>query len=154
MDLRASAETLRYRPNRWTLFGPIAPALDMTDEERRNSLSRISEAKRLQLTDGQHIFREHESGDAAYVVLDGQVAIYKITDKGDQILATLGKGAMFGEMALIDNQARMASAKSIGQSLILVVTRDAFLKRMSGLDPFTRGLIKILAENIRTIQSQ
>jgi CRP/FNR family transcriptional regulator, cyclic AMP receptor protein len=123
------------------------------EEDRRSSLSRISEAKRLQLADGQHIFREHESGDAAYVVLDGQVSIYRNTEKGEHVLATLGKGAMFGEMALIDNQTRMASAKSIGNSLILVVTRDAFMKRMSSLDPFTRGLIKILAENIRTIQN-
>jgi len=123
------------------------------ESERRHSLSRINEAKRLQLKDGQHIFREHESGDAAYVVLEGQVAIYKIGEKGEQILATLGKGAMFGEMALIDNQVRMASAKAItNDTLILVVTRDNFIKRMSALDPFTRGLIKILAENIRTVQ--
>ena len=123
------------------------------EDDRRSTLSRISDAKRLQLSDGQHIFREHESGDAAYVILDGQVAIYRTGEKGEQMLATLGKGAMFGEMALIDNQTRMASAKSIGNSQILVVTRDAFLKRMSSLDPFTRGLIKILAENIRTIQN-
>jgi len=123
------------------------------EDERRSTLSRISDAKRLQLIDGQHVFREHESGDAAYVVLDGQIQIYRNTEKGEHMLATLGKGAMFGEMALIDNQARMASAKSIGNSMILVVTRDAFLKRMSSLDPFTRGLIKILAENIRSIQN-
>ena len=122
-------------------------------DERRTSISRINEAKRLQLTDGQHIFRERETGDAAYVVLDGQVAIYKLTDKGEHILATLGKGAMFGEMALIDNQARMASAKAVGPASILVVTRDAFVKRMTALDPFTRGLIKILADNIRSIQN-
>jgi len=122
-------------------------------DERRTSISRINEAKRLQLTDGQHIFRERETGDAAYVVLDGQVAIYKLTDKGEHILATLGKGAMFGEMALIDNQVRMASAKAVGPASILVVTRDAFVKRMTALDPFTRGLIKILADNIRSIQN-
>jgi CRP/FNR family transcriptional regulator, cyclic AMP receptor protein len=125
----------------------------MSEDERRSTVSRISDAKRLQMVDGQHIFREHESGDAAYVVLEGQVTIYRAGERGDEVLATLGKGAMFGEMALIDNQVRMASAKSIGNSLILVVTRDAFLKRMSSLDPFTRGLIKILAENIRTIQN-
>ena len=127
----------------------------MTEEDdRRQTISRINDAKRLQLNEGQHVFREHESGDAAFVVLDGKVAIYKITDQGELILATLGKGAMFGEMALIDNQSRMASAKAIdGNASVLVVTRDAFKKRMDALDPFTRGLIKILAENIRTIQA-
>jgi CRP-like cAMP-binding protein len=48
----------------------------------------------------------------------------------------------------------MASAKAIeGPATVLVVTRDAFKKRMDTLDPFTRGLIKILSENIRTIQN-
>ncbi len=123
------------------------------EEDRRQTISRINDAKRLQLNEGQHVFRERESGDAAFVVLDGKIAIYKITDQGEHILATLGKGAMFGEMALIDNQARMASAKAFeGNASVLVVTRDAFKKRMDALDPFTRGLIKILAENIRTIQ--
>lgn len=125
----------------------------MAEEERRQSVSRITEAKRIQVGEGQHVFREHESGDAAFVVLDGKICIYKTTDQGEHVLATLGKGAMFGEMALIDNQARMASAKAFeGQATVLVVTRDAFKKRMDMLDPFTRGLIKILTENIRTIQ--
>jgi CRP-like cAMP-binding protein len=127
----------------------------MSEEERRQTVtpSRINDAKRIQVSEGQHVFRERESGDAAFVVLDGKIAIYRTTEQGDQILATLGKGAMFGEMALIDDQARMASAKAIeGQATVLVVTRDAFKKRMEALDPFTRGLIKILTENIRTIQ--
>jgi len=125
----------------------------MAEEERRQSVSRITEAKRIQVGEGQHVFREHESGDAAFVVLDGKICIYKTTDQGEHVLATLGKGAMFGEMALIDNQARMASAKAFeGQATVLVVTRDAFKKRMDMLDPFTRSLIKILTENIRTIQ--
>jgi len=127
----------------------------MAEDERRHTVtpSRINDAKRMQVGEGQHVFRERESGDAAFVVLDGQIAIYKTTDTGDQLLASLGKGAMFGEMALIDDQLRMASAKAIdGPATVLVVTRDAFKKRMDVLDPFTRGLIKILTENIRTIQ--
>ena len=128
----------------------------MSEEERRQTVtpSRINEAKRIQVNEGHHVFRERESGDAAFVVLDGKIQIYRTADTGDQVLATLGKGAMFGEMALIDNQVRMASAKAIeGQATVLVVTRDAFKKRMEALDPFTRGLIKILSENIRTIQN-
>ena len=125
----------------------------MSEDERRQSVSRINDAKRMQLAEGQHMFREHESGDAAFVVLDGKISIYRTTGQGEVVLATLGKGAMFGEMALIDNQTRMASAKAVeGPATVLVVTRDAFQKRMDALDPFTRGLIKILADNIRAIQ--
>lgn len=126
-----------------------------SEDERRSTVSRIGEAKRQPFKEGQHIFREHETGDAAYVVLDGHVQIYRVTEAGEQPLAVLQKGAMFGEMALIDNSLRMASAKIIdGPAELLVVTRDVFQKRISGLDPFTRGLIKILAENIRNVQSK
>src|SRR4051812_44672679 len=100
----------------------------MAEDERRHTVtpSRINDAKRMQVSEGQHVFRERESGDAAFVVLDGKIAIYKATDTGDQLLASLGKGAMFGEMALIDDQVRMASAKAIdGPATVLVVTRDA-----------------------------
>jgi len=127
----------------------------MAEQDRRQSItpSRIEEAKRMAVNEGQHVFRERETGDAAFVVLDGKIAIYKTIDTGDHVLAVLGTGAMFGEMALIDDQARMASAKAVeGPATVLVVTRDAFKKRMDTLDPFTRGLIKILSENIRTIQ--
>lgn len=125
----------------------------MSEDDRRQPVGRITEAKRLQINEGQHVFRERESGDAAFVILDGKIQIYRVAETGEHVLATLGKGAMFGEMALIDNQARMASAKAVeGNATVLVVTREAFRKRMDLLDPFTRGLIKILSENIRTIQ--
>ena len=69
------------------------------------------------------------------------------------MLATLAKGAMFGEMALIDDDVRMASAKAVdGSAELLVVSRAMFQKKMDGLDPFTRGLIKILADNVRNAQ--
>ena len=57
---------------------------------------------------------------------------------------------MFGEMALIDNEPRMASARATdGNVELLVVARDTFQRKLSSLDPFTRGLIKILAQNVR-----
>jgi hypothetical protein len=47
----------------------------------------------------------------------------------------------------------MASAKAVdGPTELLVVSRVMFQKKMDGLDPFTRGLIKILADNVRNAQ--
>lgn len=125
----------------------------MNDADRSNSSSRISEANRQHFNEGQHVFREGEVGDSAFIVFDGTIAIYRLTDEGEQVLATLAKGAMFGEMALIDDDVRMASAKAVdGSADLLVVSRAMFQKKMDGLDPFTRGLIKILADNVRNAQ--
>ena len=57
---------------------------------------------------------------------------------------------MFGEMALIDNKPRMAKAKAInGPVELLIVSKANFQKKMEQLDPFTRGLIKFMAEIVR-----
>ena len=122
------------------------------DRPRRNR-SRISEANRQHYNDGQHIFREGEVGDSAFIVFDGNVAIYRLTEDGEEHLATLAKGAMFGEMALIDDDVRMASAKAVdGAAELLVVSKVIFQKKLNGLDPFTLGLIKILSDNVRNVQ--
>ena len=125
----------------------------MSDAGRSESSSRIIEANRQHFNEGQHIFREGETGDSAFIVLDGTIAIYRLTEEGEQVLATLAKGAMFGEMALIDGDTRMASAKAVDRAaVLLVVSRAMFQKKMDRLDPFTRGLIKILTDNIRDAQ--
>jgi CRP-like cAMP-binding protein len=124
----------------------------MGDADRTSS-SRISEANRQHFNEGQHIFREGEVGDSAFIVFGGTIAIYRQTEEGEAVLATLAKGAMFGEMALIDDDTRMASAKAVdGGALLLVVSRAMFQKKMDRADPFTRGLIKILADNLRNAQ--
>jgi CRP/FNR family cyclic AMP-dependent transcriptional regulator len=133
---------------------PMEEEFAMSDAERSNS-SRIGGANRQQYNQGQHIFREGEVGDSAFIVFGGNVSIYRLTEEGEEILATLAKGALFGEMALIDDDVRMASAKAVdGPAEVLMVSRVMFQKKMDGLDPFTRGLIKILVDNVRNAQKQ
>lgn len=87
----------------------------------------------------------------AFVILEGRVQITKQTEKGPIVLSILEKGGMFGEMALIDNKHRMASARAFGGPVeTLVITRRMFEQKLQGLDPFTRGLIEILSANTRS----
>tara|TARA_B100000287_G_scaffold140993_1_gene132788 strand:- start:186 stop:563 length:378 start_codon:yes stop_codon:yes gene_type:complete len=112
--------------------------------------TRLSGIARKKYDRDQVIFREHENGDMAYIIANGQVQIIKESDNGPKILGVLEKGAMFGEMALIDNKPRMASAKAInGPVELLIVSKANFQKKMEQLDPFTRGLIKFMAEIVR-----
>jgi CRP-like cAMP-binding protein len=122
----------------------------MTDQEptidRRSTEGRINLVVRRSFRSGQYIFREGEIGDFANVVCFDNVKIVKKRDNQEVVLGTLGKGTMFGELALIDNESRMASARATdGNVELLMVARDTFQRKLSSLDPFTRGLIKILA---------
>ena len=102
---------------------------------------------------GTKIFKEGDIGDRAYVIRDGVVEIVKTTDEGEIILGRVGKGAIFGEMALIDDGPRMATARAAKACTLIVVTRPAFEAKMNKTDPFIKGLLKILAENVRAISS-
>ena len=117
--------------------------------------TRLSGIGRKKYDRDQVIFREHENGDVAYIIANGQVQIIKESDNGPKVLGVLEKGAMFGEMALIDNEPRMASAKAInGPVELLEVSKANFKKKMNELDPFTRGLISILADTVRHMAKQ
>ena len=82
--------------------------------------------KEVQFERNQSIFSENEPGDTMYVVLDGKVMISKfIPGAGEEALAFLGRGAYFGEMALIDKQPRSAHASAHSEgAVLLAIHRD------------------------------
>ncbi len=100
---------------------------------------------------GQIIFREREIGDMAFVVKSGNVEIIKQGEDDKEIaIGTVGQGGMFGEMALIDDKPRMASAMAVDEgTTVMLVTREMFDRKMSKADPFIRGLLNILADHVR-----
>jgi len=98
---------------------------------------------------GAQILKEGEAGDRAYLIQEGEVEICR---KGD-IIATLGKGELFGEMALIDDQPRMASARAITDVACVIISRATFREKLASADPFLRALINIFVRNIRNLSS-
>lgn len=89
-----------------------------------NFLTTLSREKKFSA--GQVIFREGSPGDRMYIVVDGQVRISKnIPGAGEEALAFLERGDYFGEMALIDHQARSADAFAhTGGAVVLEIPRD------------------------------
>lgn len=73
---------------------------------------------------GDSIFARGDSGDEAYVVLRGKVAIH--LDRGGPAIAQLGDGKIFGELAFLDGAPRAAFAIAIQPSILLVMKRAAF----------------------------
>jgi CRP/FNR family transcriptional regulator, cyclic AMP receptor protein len=98
---------------------------------------------------GDKIFKEGEPGDRAYIIERGMVEIFKLIDGKEVVLGTINKGGIFGEMALIDNSPRMAAARAVQQTTLVVITRDVFESKIAKADPFVRGLINIFVKNIR-----
>jgi len=107
---------------------------------------------RLVIAEGSAVFQEGDLGDRAYVVQDGAIEIVRRGDDGQEmVLGTIEKGGIFGEMALIDDQPRMATARATVSTTVIAVPRDVFAQKLSKCDPFIRGLLGIFVRNIRSM---
>jgi CRP/FNR family cyclic AMP-dependent transcriptional regulator len=82
---------------------------------------------RLTLQSGDFVFKEGDKGNKAYVVQDGSIEIVVKNGEGeDVVLGMVDKGGIFGEMALIDDQPRMATARAAAGTTLIVINRTMF----------------------------
>ncbi len=98
------------------------------------------------------IFRQGDPGNAAYVVQTGKIEIWITEDDQRKVLGTIGAGGIFGEMALIDNSDRMASATAVEPSVCIIVPERVFKEKMAKADSFIVALLRIFCNNIRSMQ--
>jgi NADH dehydrogenase len=94
------------------------------------------------------IVQQGDRGDRLYVITDGEVEVVLQETKGDIVLATLGPGECFGEMALVSDQPRMATIRSRTGVNVLTVDREAFNALFAHLPPL-RGVFQQLIERRR-----
>ena len=85
---------------------------------------------------------------------EGEVEIVKVIDGVEQVLGTVGQGGIFGEMALIDAKPRMAAARAARGTTIICVSQQMFDDKLKKSDPFIRGLLNILADNVRSLSNK
>ncbi len=102
---------------------------------------------------GEVIFLEGERGKALFIVLDGRVVISRSADGNEQQLAMLGAGAYFGELALIDDLPRSATARADEHSSLLILYKSHFDDLIEGHSAIAlrvmSNLLKTLAGYVR-----
>jgi CRP/FNR family cyclic AMP-dependent transcriptional regulator len=76
---------------------------------------------------GEYIFREGEPGNRLFIIVEGGVRISReIPGAGEEALAVLKRGALFGEMAVFDKSERSTDAISHGGTTALTISRSEF----------------------------
>lgn len=95
------------------------------------------------------LFSQGEPGDCAFIIEKGRILIYFVKDQEEIPLSILGEGEIFGEMSLIDNQNRSASAKALDECILHFVTRDQLMERIDGADTIVRLLMRVLLKRMR-----
>lgn len=105
---------------------------------------------RLVFYPGDEIFAEGDEGNWAYLIQSGKIEILKVKPDGSAArLATLGPGKVFGEMALIENQPRMATARAILESVVILISAEVIQERINRSDPLVRAMLQNLSDNLR-----
>ena len=101
-------------------------------------------------TKGQIIFSEGDSGDAAYLIQSGRVMVYKVKAAGIVPLGYRGQGNIFGEMALLDGENRMASAMADEDVVCAVINKEVIDGMVGNAPPALRKLMSSLLLTMRT----
>ncbi|MFO0523457.1 MAG: Crp/Fnr family transcriptional regulator [bacterium] len=99
---------------------------------------------------GQVIFQAGEPGDCMFVVLEGQV---ELSVRG-KVLERLGPGGVMGEMALIDNEPRSASAITLADTRVVPIRRDRFDALVQEDPGFSIQLMRIIVGRLRRMDQK
>ncbi len=102
---------------------------------------------------GEIIFHEGQPGDFAYIVESGRVAIFTTAQGDENPVGHVGKGEIFGEIALLDAQLRSASAKSVEKTVLIPIQRKTVNTLLEKTDPIIRSLLLVVLERYRVNRS-
>jgi CRP/FNR family transcriptional regulator, cyclic AMP receptor protein len=104
---------------------------------------------------GQVIFHLNDPAGLLYIITSGKVKISQSTADGQgATLAILGAGDFFGELALLDDSPRSATAEAIQTTETLTLHREEFMEFIDNNPGFAHHVLRTLARRIRHLNSQ
>ncbi len=104
---------------------------------------------------GQVIFHHGDPGGLLYIISKGKVKITHSTLEGQEaLLAILGEGDFFGELALLDDSPRSATAEAVGPTETLTLHRSDFRRFLKDNPDFSMHVLQTMARHIRRLNSQ
>ena len=102
---------------------------------------------------GETIFHQADPGDSLFIIESGAVKIVLPSPEGEEaaIIATLGRGDFFGELALLDGEYRSATAVAVEATEALVLRREPFEQLLDADLALRRALLAGLAAELRRL---
>ena len=103
---------------------------------------------------GKDIFVEGQAGDRMFIIQDGNVRISKVVSGKHHTLAVLGKGDFFGEMAIVNQVKRTATATAAGTVKLLSFDRQGFLSMIESNARIALNIIDKLCRRLQQANTQ
>ena len=118
------------------------------DPDERQGLRRIAQERRF--VTGQEIFREGDPGDGVYVIREGAVEIAHFADQNEhRVFSRLGPGDIFGEMAVIENLPRSATAIAVQDVQVSFIPREEMLGLLKHSPGLAFNLLQEISRRLR-----
>ena len=122
-------------------------------ESELNSIQEICKTRKY--PKNSMIILEEEMGDVVFIVMSGTVKITRVNDEGKEvILAMLGSGEVFGEMAILDGESRSANALSQENCEVVTINREDFLNLLKTNNKVSLNLMTEFAIRLRKSDQQ
>lgn len=99
----------------------------------------------IEVEAGRELLTEGDPGHEAFVIVDGTA---KVLRRGEEV-ATIGPGAVFGEMALIDRAPRNATVTASSPMRVLVIGKREFTGLLDEAPDFRQSIMAALADRVR-----
>ncbi len=120
---------------------PVKDALESLEETLAKDFGRAYPA-------GGIIFKENDPGHLVYIIQSGRIEIRKAVGDRQKVLAQLGRGDFFGEMALISDRPRSSTATAMEESRLLALKADTFFRILRTNYDITVRIIEQLAARL------
>ena len=114
----------------------------------------INKMKKLDYKSGQYIFKAGDKGKEIFLLMSGDVGIFLPTNETNKPNFIIQENELFGEMGVIENELRMATARCLVESEIISITKDEFDKRVNNSDVFVKGCLKALSYRLRSVEKK
>jgi CRP/FNR family transcriptional regulator, cyclic AMP receptor protein len=106
---------------------------------------------RREYASDQLIFSEGDDVDSFYIIEKGYVSIFIDHNGQLETISVLEPGDYFGEMAIMNNETRFASAMSLGETVLLAIEKDTFLDFVKTHPIMSEKIKNILMKRHRTL---
>ncbi len=96
----------------------------------------------------ERLFEKGDEGDAAFIIIDGEVEVLVPVDGGEQSVAVLGKGEIFGELAVICDQTRSSAIAARSELETLRLDRNVVMNLMREFPDISVEMVRILGDRL------
>ncbi len=110
--------------------------------------------ERITFSAGQYIFRQGDTSERAYIIESGYVEFLRENDEHSVKLTTSGPGDIFGEMGLIDEKPRSASARAVGTIVLTSIYQEEFVETLFESPERAMKFLGVFFERLRQLTSR